>query len=141
MRVRGNKRNLDYIISVRNYRCVTRMNNHSSSIANEASKVAIYRKVPTLSYRRRLDINVSDQSVHTRTSGDICIADVLIATNEVRFPCIRGSILHASRTTPHSPYYKQTHTVYHFFSSHHPYTLSHKNIYVRVDSTDHPILF
>lgn len=69
-------------ISIRNYQCVIRMNNCISSTTESVGVVAIYRQVFAKSTCVR-DINVSNQSMHTRTLDDICLAEISIAMDEI----------------------------------------------------------
>lgn len=71
------------------HQCVLRVNNLTSSTTSAAGGLAIYT---TKSPSNRMDINISDQSIHTRKFGYICRTEFPIATDEISFTCVLESI-------------------------------------------------
>lgn len=79
-------------LSIKDYECISRMNNRTNSETNAAGGVAIYRKLSSTSTAKLVQVAITDPTRLIKTSGDVCLAEVTCLAANTTFKFVLGAV-------------------------------------------------
>ncbi|KAJ2939527.1 hypothetical protein O0L34_g6357 [Tuta absoluta] len=78
--------------SIKDYECVSRKNNRTSSDTNAAGGMAIYRSFSSSSSTKVLQVAITDATSVIKTKGDMCMSEVTCFAADTSFKFILGAV-------------------------------------------------